>query len=317
VILFRGGKNLVYTYRRYAMKKNWLSFAVVFMTIVGIALMMGCPSEAEEGEKIDEPDIIFVGGKYQFVFDTPKIVHGKSYEVILTIDDCDESFVGSHLGGKICYKMDLDGDDEKVLSGWQNSIPDTVSKNIKTYKWTYEAGQKYSDSITPEADATTPADGKQYFAFTAQNSDWKEYAASVNFNIKGRFEVKEAAVISDWVSEGTITLGNVDGIAGKGELTAADVAKIKAMPANSKITFTFNVTVGSNGADPGNGICGIGPDWNGGINIAVPGDAPTGAYTFTHDLAISSLLAVASNAIILNVYNGATITKAELFKPGT
>jgi hypothetical protein len=300
------------------MKKNWLSFAVVFITIAGIAMMAGCPSDADEGKKLDNPDIVFKGGKYQYVFTTPKIEHGKTYEVILTIDSCDESFIGSHLGGKICYKMDLDGEDEKVLSGWQNSTPDTVS-NTKTYKWTFKAGEKYKDSVIPEADATTPDGGKQYFSFTAQDTSWKEYTTGTNFSIKGGFEVKEKQVISDWVSAGTITLGETDDIVGKGELAATEVAKIKAMPPNSKITFTISVTVGSNGADPGNGIGRIGKDWltTGGFNITVPDDASTGAYTFTYDLDISALLGDVDDIIIINVYNGATITKAELFKPGT
>jgi hypothetical protein len=279
----------------------------------------GGTSDPEEGTRVTDWDITLKGGKYQFVFDTPKIEHGKTYEVIFTINDCDESFLNSYLGGKICYKMDLNGEDEKVLSGWLNSTPNQVKKATKAYKWTFEAGKKNSDSLNPETDATTPAGGKQYFSFTAQDTSWKEYAASTNFNIKGGFEVKEKQVISNWVSAGTITLDNVDGIAGKGELSADDVTKIKNMPANSKITFTVNVTVvDGSGTTPGYGICDIGPDWDGGISINIPGDAVEGTLTFEYDLEISSLLDVIGNAntIVLNVYN-ATITKAELFKPGT
>jgi len=288
------------------------------ISVVFTVLLLVSTSDPEPIKTITNPDMVFVDGKYQFLFDTPRIEHGKTYEVILTITDCDDNFIGSHLGGKICYKMDLNGEDEKVLSGWRNSVPDTVSKSIKTYTWKFKAGEKYSDRKDPETDATTPSGGKQYFAFTAQTAaDWNDYDSSYNFNIKGGFQVKAVETITDWVSAGTLTLGN-DGVVGKGELAATEVAKIRNMPANSKIVLTVHVTVNDSDAKPGNGVAAIGPDWNGGINITVPGDAVSGqTIDFEAEVEISSLLAMITNSVIINVYNGATITKAELFKPGT
>jgi hypothetical protein len=298
--------------------KRMRCFPVLFLLFAGI-VVTGCPSDPPP--PIDEFDLTLKGGKYQYVFDTPKIEHGKTYEVIFTIEDCDEGLIGSHLGGKICYKMDLDGEDEKLLSGWLNAVPDTVSKNVKTYKWTFEAGKKNSDSLTPETDATTPGGGKQYFSLTAQTSSWSDYTSADNFKVKGGFEVKIKEVITDWVSEGTVTLGNEDSTPGKGELTAGDMIKIRALPAGSVIELTINVTVvtdESTDARPGWGVGKVGT-WSEGVSINIPGDAEAGELTFKVRIEIADILSVVGNTgnIAINIYNGATCSKAELFKPGT
>jgi len=298
------------------MKKISIVFPVLLLVCTGI-LITGCPSDPEPGKTVTEPDMVFVDGKYQFRFDTPRIEHGKTYEVILTIDNCDEDFIGSRLGGKICYKMDLTSNDEKVLSGWSRPVPDTVAANIHTYKWTFKAGDKNSDSVDPETNATTPSGGMQYFAFTAQqNSDWNDYPSGkgYNFNINGKFEIKEKEVVSDWTKVGEITLGNADSIQGKGELSSEAMTAIRDMPAGSKITLTVSVTV-SNDPGPGYGIGTVGADWSGGIGINVPNNAATGPLTFTVDIEISAILEIVSSGnIIINIWN-CTITKAELFRP--
>jgi len=101
--------------------------------------MMSC-EPSDPTPPISDYDLVLKGGKYQLNFDDPKIVHNHEYQVIFTIEDCDPAFVGSKLGGKICYKMDLNSDDEKVLSGWAIAVPPTVSKEVKTYTWTFKAG---------------------------------------------------------------------------------------------------------------------------------------------------------------------------------
>ena len=297
------------------MKKMKVVFPVLILICAGMVVMTGCPSDPEP--PISDFDIVLKGGKYQYLFDTPQIEDGKEYEVIFTIENCDEGFVGSHLGGKICYKMDLNSDDEFILSGWSNSVPDAVSKSVKTYTWTFKAGEKNSDSLVPVSPATTPSGGKQYFSLTAQTPSWDNYTSNDNFNIKGGFKVKAVDTITNWVSTGTLVLGNTDDIAGKGELAATEVAKIRAMPANSKITLTVHVTVGG-AAAPGYGVAAVGKDWSGGINITVPGDATEGeTIDFEVDIKISNLLDIITDSVVINVYNGATITEAELFKPGT
>jgi len=311
------------------MKKIMFVFPVL-LVCAGM-VMMSCPSEAAkpgqetlkpndtpDTEDIDIIEMVFEGGKYQYLFDDPKIEHGKEYEVFLLIESCDKAFFGSHLGGKICYKMDLSGEDEKLLSGWRNSVPDKASKDVSTYTWEFEAGKQYADNKTVEANATTPDGGKQYFAFTAQDSSWKDYKAGDNFTITGGFKVQAVETITNWVSAGTLTLGNDNDTAGKGELGATEVAKIKAMPAKSKITLTIHVAVNDGDAKPGNGVAMIGPDWSSGINITIPGDATSGqTIDFNVDIKISTLLSLITNSIMLNVYKGATVTRAELFKPGT
>jgi hypothetical protein len=297
------------------MKRNWTIALLIALAVAG-AMLMGCPSESEEGKTI-EGNLVLKGGKYQYVFETPRIEHGKTYEVIFTINDCDEALFDSHMGGKICYKMDLDGEDEKVLSGWQNATPNTISASQKRYVWTFEAGKKYDDSLDPEPDSTTPAGGKQYFALTAQTPSWSDWGANDNFNVDGSFEINIKDIPSDWVSEGTVELGTVDGVPGKGPIPDADVARILALPNNGKITFTAEI-LASSGASPGWGMGTISSTWGGGFSIPYPAEAGPPPCTYTFDLEISVLKDALGDAttIIINPYNDLTLTKAELFRPG-
>jgi len=303
------------------MKKFLSVFPVLLILCAGI-IMMSCPSDPKPGYKVDNPDMEFKGGKFQYDFDTPKIEHGKEYEVILTVEDCDADFVGSQLGGKICYKMDLDDDTEeaKILSGWTNPIPRQHSKNVTTYTWTFKAGEKNSDSLEPETDATTPNGGKQFFHFEAQTSAYKPYSSKVNFGIKGGFEVKVKETIDDWTSEGTVTLGNADSTAGKGTLSPTDSEKIRNLPAGSKIVITVTVTVnaaGSSSNEPGWGVGSVG-GWNttDSVSINIPGTASAGELTFDCEIEVSAIKTVfPTGDISINLYNGATASKLELFRP--
>jgi hypothetical protein len=295
------------------MKKFWLFLPVILLAMGGL-LMIGCASDPDEGKKV-EPDFVLKGGKYQFTFDEPKIVDGEEYEVIFTINDCDDAFIGSYLGGKICYKMDMDDNDEKVLSGWLNSTPNKVSKSIKTYKWTFTAGDQHDDDVTVESPATTPDGGKQYFSLTAQDSSWNDYPASASFGVKGSFSVKLKGAV-DWESAGEVTLGNAEGIVGKGELSAEDMAKIRALPAGSIIRLTVTVTPVAGESEPTWGVGSIGT-WvaEDSMSIAVPSNAVIGTpITFTADFDIDTLLGiVGADNIAINVWSGAQVTKAELF----
>jgi len=304
------------------MKKFMIVFPALLLVCAGIS-MTGCTSDPEPPQQIEKPDMVFSGGKYQYQFDTPRIEDGKEYEVILTIEDCDADFIGSHMGGKICYKTDMDDDtpgSEKILSGWLNSVPDTVSATVKKYKWTFKAGDRHSDDqgVTIESPATAPAGATQYFSLTAQDSSWNNYDSSYNFGIKGSFEIKFKETISDWISEGTVTLGDIDGDgSGKGEFSDDDMAKIRSMPAGSKIVLTVSVIVNDSDAQPGYGVGKVGT-WDDGISIDIPSNASAGPLTFTVDIDIADLLEIIVDGnIIINVYNGAAVTKAELFKPGT
>jgi len=297
------------------MKKIRFVFPVLLLVCAGM-VMMNCTSDAEP--PIGDANIVLEGGKYQFLFDDPKIEHGLEYEVIFTIEDRDEAFVGSRLGGKICYKTDLNSDDEKVLSGWDYAVPALVSKDIKEYKWTFKAGEANADNVAIANPATTPAGAKQYFALTAQKG-YENYGQTDKFNVKGDFKVVAIKSVSDWISGGTLTLGNADGVAGKGELSADDTARIRAMPAGSKITLTCNATVGSEpDPGPGWGVCSIGVwDSTKSIEIKVPAGTPNGSQTWEADIRISDLLKIVPTGnIVINAWK-CTVTKAELFRPGT
>jgi len=315
------------------MKKIRFVFPVLLLVCAGM-VMMGCPSEAEpevpgtngnnsgdnssDTDDIEPENIVFQGGKYQFLFDDPKIEQDKEYKVYLVLEEYDSAFAGSYLGGKICYKMDLAGNDEKVLSGWLNSAPNSVKKDTTIYEWEFKAGQRNSDSSAVASPATTPAGGKQYFAFTAQDKNWKDYAADVNFNVKAGFKVVAIESVTSWESVGELTLSNEDGTAGKGRLSDEDMAKITANP-KGKIEFTVTVTVNDSNAKPGYGVVGVGGgDDDNSKSLAIPGDAAKGALTFKAELKISEIRKVFPNGnIMINPYNGATVTKAELFKPKT
>ena len=300
------------------MKKIKIVFPALILLCAGMS-MTGCPSEPTPIKPIEDFNLVFEGGKYQLVFDTPRIEHGKEYEVILTIENCDEDFIGSYLGGKICYKDSMDDNDEKILSGWLNSSPNKVSKSIKTYKWTFTAGaDNGEDRLHAVNPATTPDGAVQYFSLTAQDSSWKNYDSSRNFRIKGGFEIKFKETITVWTSEGIIELNNVDDTAGKGELSSEAMDAIRAMPAGSKIVLTVIVEVMEEPDEPrgGWGIGTVGADWSSGIDINVPSDAAAGPLTFTVEIDIADLLALVGNGnIIINIWS-CTITQAELFKPG-
>jgi hypothetical protein len=265
-------------------------------------------------------NITLKGGKYQYAFEYPRIEHGETYEVIFTIEDCDSAFIESKLGGKLCFNTDLAGEDEKILSGWQLSIPNSVSQQIKNYTWIFKAGDQNSDSMPVENPATTPAGRQQYFSLTAMDSYWSDYGANTIFYVKGGFEVKLKDEFSNWVSGGEVALGNLDGVAGKGQLSQGEAAKILVMPDNGKITFTIRVTVDNAYAQPGWVIGGISSNWDFSmgnyIPFYIPEDALNGLYEFKVDIGIFLLknILAGSDTIIINLFNGTTITKAELFR---
>lgn len=304
--------------------KRFLSVFPVLLIVCAGIVMMSCPSDPPP--PISDFNIELKDAKLQYVFETPKIEHGKLYEIILTIEKCDSGLIGSHLGGKICYKMDMastDPDEEKLLSGWQNPQPNQVTNPTtpKTFKWTFEAGEQYSDSVTVEEDATTPDGATQYFLLMAQQDtpNWDNYPAGTNFRIKGSITIREADSVAEWISEGTVALGNADGVAGKGNLSDDDMAKIRALPSGSQIEITVTVTVDSStNAKPGWGTGSIGT-WvsEESLAINIPGNASDGSLTFKVKFDIDTILGiVGSDAIAINLWNDATASKAELFKPG-
>ena len=299
------------------MKKVLLLMPVLLLAVTGF-LLMGCPSEAEEGFTIKDGEgvMTFEGGKFQYNFSDPVIKDGNEYEVVLTIEECDDAFIGVSLNGKICYKMDLSSNDEMILSGWNSAIPTTVSAAQSTYTWTFKAGDSHKDNLSTEKPATTPEGGHQYFSFTAQDG-YNNFPSNVSFKVKGSFEVHETASVGELVSAGEITLGNEQETQGKGFLDDEDIALIRSMPENSIIRFSVSVVVNTGSAQPGYGVVGIAKDWGSGLSINVPGGSPVGPLDFTADIKISDILITIgeSNAICINPYNGATVTKAELFKP--
>jgi hypothetical protein len=319
------------------MKKNGLMFPVLLLICAGM-VMIGCPSDPEPGTTIVIPPpggdeegnelIVLKGGKYLYLFDTPKIEAGKEYELIFTIDQCDSALYTSNLGGKICYRMDMDDEEEgdNVLSGWANSTPTAVSEGIKEYKWVFKGGEKNKDSQPIANGGTTPDGATQYFSLMAQTSGWKDPDPDFDFNVVGKFEVKSKDVIEYETTGTSLTLGNMDGITGKGNLTDDDMILIRGAPTKSKIVFTYTVaTVYAAGTDeqgkpePGFGVVGVGnPSQTNSVSLSIPSTASAGSnQTFTGEFEVGDLLKLlsAGEPLFINPYNGTTVSKAELFKP--
>jgi hypothetical protein len=295
------------------MKRLLTVALLIALAAAGALLMAGCPSEADTGKTV-EGNILLKDGQYQHNFATPAFQHGKTYEVILTVEECDEALWGGYWGGKICYKVG--GGEEKILSGWARPVPSGISETVHEYKWTFTAGAANDDDKPIENPATLPSGATQYFALTAQDNEWHNFPAGRNFNVKGEINVIEKEELS-YVSDGVLTLGTMDGLAGKGQWSNANSQRVLALPNNAKITFTISVTVNSDDAKPGNGVGAMGSNWSGPIDFTIPGDAPMGPYTFTKDVEISALKVVlgTSTTIIINLYNGASITRAEIWIP--
>jgi len=211
------------------MKKITLLLLPVFLFIAVGFMITACPSEPDPIQKVENPDFELVGGRYWHIFDQPRIEEGKEYIVTLRIDDCDEDFPGSNLGGKLCYKIDFDNDDEddKVLSGWADSVPVMVLFGPGIYRWTFKAGEKNKDDIDCVVPATTPANGIQFFYFEAQDENWSRYPPHWVFGIKGEITIAERkSLVGTPEMQQIITLdfsdGSHDSTIGKGNIIGSD-----------------------------------------------------------------------------------------------
>ena len=183
------------------MKRKWLLIPALLLA-VAVTVTLSCPSqpdtdEPEPGDILEEGEYDFIikggEGSYQYQFDTPRIEQGKTYVVTFTIENCDKPFVGNRMGGKINYKQNFDDTTEsaKVLSGWAYCAPEVITGRSGTFRWTFKAGEKNKDDVTIANPATTPVGATQYFALTAQDKDWHNFAARYGFRIKGGFAVRE------------------------------------------------------------------------------------------------------------------------------
>jgi len=171
---------------------------LLLLAVAGLVLL-SCPSDVEPIPPMNEWDFIMLGGEPGYIVDIPitgddgfRITDGKKYRVTLKVENVQEDFWGSHLGGKLRSKKE--GESAAVLSGWLNPTPDPVCA-AGIYRWVFQAGARHSDGqntviLNP---ATTPEDATQYFELTAQqnNANWDLWPGNYEFKIKGSISIVE------------------------------------------------------------------------------------------------------------------------------
>jgi hypothetical protein len=302
--------------------KKLLMLPALLLALAGMVLT-GCPSDPEEGKKIDNPDLTLTnGGKYQYVFTSPNITDGVEYEVIFNITEVDDGLVGGHFGGQLYYEK---GGEQKLLSGWSNGSPDTIVEGTKTYRWTFKAGAKNNDGNDTVSPATTPGDAdKQYFQVMAQTSNWKEFASDLSFGIKGSITVQPKAQVTLKKDRDIVTTGGsaADTTTGKGNIEGEYFASVNAAAAGSVLKFSIIANVGASGSgsnEPGWGVGAVGNKSSDNAAIIIPVGTFSGDdVSFTSEVLVSDALACRDNTtdnwLFVNIWGG-KITKCELWVP--
>ena len=254
-------------------KKNWL-----VLIPVCIMLMFSCgPTELEQKATLSEADLVLEGGRVAFYFDEPKLVLGKTYIITFDMEDCDESFYGNRMGGKISYEepnyvqgeIPEDGpkkglisppkstvkaneDMEKfyIVAGWDYCMPNIILDRPMRYKWTFTAGEQQRDNKPILVDRSenkipnwteTPDGMKQFFLLIAQNLSWKNFGSFTQFGVKFA-SIPGITIREKVMPEGTLTLLGAITVDDKSSSTGAgtirtDFSKLSEALAADKDAF--------------------------------------------------------------------------------
>ena len=227
---------------------NKIFTAVVLVFVCGF--LLGCPpSELEEKKQLLDPDFVIQGGKLAFYFDEPRIEYGETYIASFTIDECDESFLGNRMGGKVSYEdvsaatgtIPAEGliitptnvsEAANIMAGWDYCIPNIILDRPMTYKWTFTAGQKQRDNKPILQDWTkVPDDAAQFFLLMPQTLNWKNFGSFTQFGIKGSITfAKKVMPTGTLTLESVITLDN-------SYITGAEYSKLTAIVAGDPYAF--------------------------------------------------------------------------------
>jgi len=295
------------------MKKLWL----VVLAVAGLALL-GCPSDpgGDPPEIIDQDEIDFTinGSNYRVEIpvdgdDGFVITEGEQYRVTFIIEKADSDFYGSHVGGKLVYKDDEEGDD-KVLAGWTWLKPDSIS-GPGIYRWTFIAGDKGTDGESEPivSPATTPAGAKQYFSLNVQtpgpgtSGGYKQYPDYYEFNFKGSITVVHYTQPVGTEQKTADVAMNFDGEShdasiGKGNIEADEFEKVKAAAGNGAFLrfYITGAAVSKVAGEEGHGVGSVGNksnigDTNPNYPLNIPrGTAPADSFDFTVDVEIEDAL---------------------------
>ena len=301
-----------------------------------VLLTLGCPpTEPEKVIPIDEYDFMITGDpdnptggiNLRVPVEGFTITQGNEYTVTFLIEEADEDFFPSRIGGKLVYKEG--GGDDKVLSGWTWSTPTPVT-GPGTYRWTFKAGERNEDGQQVAVPATTPEGASQFFTLNAQDTAWKQYPAHYEFRIKGSITVRERVVpVGELTNSGEITLytagSGLDPSIGKGNIQGTELEKVRAASGNGAFLrfYITNCNVTQAAGEDGNAVGNVGNrgDLSDGTNpnpaISIPKGTPANSnFSFQVDLEVEVLLefiGANENHLFVNMYD-ATCSKIELWE---
>jgi len=306
-------------------KKKWLLIPALLLA-AAVMITLGCPSEPEPVKQIEDFDFTIIGGNYRVPITGFTITNGEEYTVTFVIEEADEFFFPSRVGGKLVF---VDDGEDKVLSGWTWSTPTPVTAP-GTYRWTFKAGQKNEDGQDPVVPATAPAGTAQYFTLNVQTTNWEQHPSHYEFRIKGNITVaRKDAPVGNLTNSGEITLvtsgSDHDPALGKGNIEGEQFDKVKAAAGNGAF-LRFYITecnVTQQAGENGNGVGSVGnrDNLSDGTNpnpsISIPKGTPANPnFSFDVNIEVSVLLEfVGANEshLFVNMWD-ATCSKIELWE---
>jgi len=176
----------------------------------------------------------------------------------------------------------------------------TASQSIQ---YNAKAGNEYFFDVDVDQIITDIGESATSFGIDAYNG---QYILMI--------ELWEYAGPITWTSLGMVTLGNTDGVPGKGDL--GSLSNILSMGEGSYLELTVNIS--SSTGQPGWGVGTIGT-WSSGTSLAItwPSSVPQSAGSFVQKIDLWELLTkmgdFAPTSIVINPMNGADIISCELF----
>ena len=301
------------------------------MLALAAMLMLSCPSQPDPLVIIEDYDFIITGGNYRIEIpsdgdDGFVITQGQEYTVAFTIENCDEDFVGSRIGGKLVYK-EGSGEDQ-ILSGWAWASP-AIIVGPATYRWNFKAGEKNDDDKPIANPATTPAEAVQYFTLNAQDG-YSQYPSYYEFRIKGSITVAEKPVYSGTLQRTQdialdFTGSGHDQNKGIGNIQGTEFAKVQAAGPGAELRFLItNVTVTEQAGIDGNSYGSVGNRDNtiSGTNPNAMFSIPKGTgaqsnFSFTAIIPVEEALThvlSGQSHLFVNVWDDAVCSKVELWE---
>ena len=245
--------------------------------IIVLLFILSCEPELAQKEKLDDPDLILEGGRVAFYFDEPRLELGKTYIVTFDMTDCDESFLGNRMGGKLSYALpalpnrDKDvfteeitsegllisptraSEEYHIVAGWDYCMPNVILDRPMRYKWTFTVGQqqrdnkplfKDKDDVIESGWDTMPEDATQFFLLIAQTLGWKNFGSFTQFGVMLGNNISDLgfSIVEKVMPEGTLTkLADIT-IDEKNATTGSgtirtDYTKLPSALANDKYAF--------------------------------------------------------------------------------